>query len=45
MGLVGALCVERLFQTLQSEDVFLAVKTEGRGKGRETCTVEPKARL
>lgn len=33
MGLMGVLCTEQLFQTLQSRVVFLAVRREGKWKG------------
>lgn len=42
MGLMGGICTEQLFQTLQSRVVFLAVKTDV--KGRKICTSEPRAR-
>lgn len=35
MGLMGGLCTEQLFQTLQSRVVFLAVRREGKEKGGE----------
>lgn len=44
MGLTGGLCTEQLFQTLQSRVVFLAVKREGKGKGREKCAQESPER-
>lgn len=44
MGLMGVLCTEQLFQTLQSRVVFLAVKREGKGTGGKMRTREPRAR-
>lgn len=35
VGLMGGLCAEQLFQTLQSSVVFLAVKREGKREGKE----------
>lgn len=43
IGLMGGLCTEELFQTLQSRLVFLAVKNEDKGKRKKMYTRGPRA--